>query len=54
MPRRGPRRPQVAFRIDADKLILVDRAAQLVGVNRSEMLRLMVSHALLTGYRPRT
>ena len=46
MSRPGPRRPQVAFRISLEERASVDRWAQVAGINRSDMLRLMIAYAL--------
>jgi predicted DNA binding CopG/RHH family protein len=45
MPRPGPRRPYVALRLDAAALTWVDEQAAARGLNRSQMLRLMLSYA---------
>lgn len=45
MPRPGPRRPYVALRLDAAALAWVDEQAAARGLNRSQMLRLMLSFA---------
>ena len=45
MPRPGPRRPYVALRLDAAALAWVDEQAAARGLNRSQMLRLMLSYA---------
>ena len=45
MPRPGPRRPYVALRLGEDVLAWVDTEAERRGLNRSEMLRLMLDYA---------
>jgi hypothetical protein len=45
MPRPGPRRPYVALRLDPAALAWVDEQAVARGLNRSQMLRLMLSYA---------
>lgn len=45
MPRPGPRRPYVAVRLSAEGLAHIDAEAERRGLNRSEMMRLMLSYA---------
>lgn len=45
MPRPGPRRPYVALRLSQDGLDWIDAEAARRGVNRSEMMRLMLAYA---------
>lgn len=46
MPRPGPRRPLVAFRLGQPDLEALDERAACEAVDRSEMLRRMVAYAL--------
>lgn len=45
MPRPGPRRPYVALRLSQDDLDWIDAEAERKGVNRSEMMRVMLAYA---------
>ena len=48
MPRPGPRRPQVAVRLDTGTLAKLDALAQHWDVTRSDIIRDAVSAYLLT------
>jgi hypothetical protein len=62
MPRPGPRRPLVAFKLDQEAIERVDARALAEGMtirggepNRSELIRLAVEYALAempAGWRP--
>lgn len=55
MPRPGPRRPLVAIRLSDQGIAHVDQRAEAEGVNRSEMIRLMLAFAsakMPKGWRP--
>lgn len=45
MPRPGPRRDYVALRLDVDSLTWINKEAVQRGLNRSEMMRLMMAYA---------
>ncbi len=46
MPRPGPRRPLVAFRLSVEGIEAVDAVAKDRGLTRSEAVRLMIGYAL--------
>lgn len=46
MPRPGPRRPLVAFRLSLEGIEAVDVIAKDRGITRSEAVRLMIGYAL--------
>lgn len=55
MPRPGPRRPVVALRLGDEVTARVDERAEVEGVNRSELVRLLIEHGLSAmpkGWRP--
>lgn len=55
MPRPGPRRPVVALRLGDEVTERVDERAGTEGVNRSEVVRLLIEYGLATmpeGWRP--
>lgn len=56
MPRTGPRRPLVAFKLHQDDIDHIDqRAAEEAGGVRSEMIRRMVAYAqrhMPQGWKP--
>lgn len=57
MPRKGPRRPVTALRLSAEGIAVVDERAEQEGVNRSEMIRIMLIYAeqyMPRGWRPQT
>lgn len=45
MPRTGPRRPAITFRLSDAGLAAVEARAEAAGVKRSEMLRRMLAYA---------
>ena len=45
-PRPGPRRPSVTIRMTADGRAHLDAMAKLEGVNRSEMIRILLAEAV--------
>jgi metal-responsive CopG/Arc/MetJ family transcriptional regulator len=47
MPRPGPRRPLVAIRLSENGIDNIDYLAQARGVTRSEMIRTMLTYAIL-------
>lgn len=50
-PRTGPRRPIVGVRIKTEAVEMIDAMAEAEGVNRSEMIRLLLSEALTARQR---
>lgn len=46
MPRSGPRRVIVGVRLKADAIAYIDTLAEAQGVNRSEMIRLLLAEAV--------
>ncbi len=46
MPRPGPRRPKVTFRVSEDDLRVIDRLAAAAGLERSEMIRQLIALAI--------
>lgn len=46
MPRPGPRRPMIAFRLSDEGVSAVDAVAADRGITRSEAIRLMIGYAL--------
>lgn len=46
MPRPGPRRPLVAFRLSDEGVEAVDAIATERGITRSEAIRIMLGYAL--------
>lgn len=46
MPRSGPRRPLVAVRLSAEGIAYIDKLAKSEGVNRSEMIRILLAEAV--------
>lgn len=53
MPRPGPRRPIVAVRLSEAGIQQVDALAEAEGVNRSEMIRLLLTEAVAARLRKR-
>lgn len=45
MPRPGPRRPLIALRLSEQGIGAIDERAQERGLNRSEMIRVMLAYA---------
>lgn len=55
MPRPGPRRPLVAFRLGREELTALDLLALQEGTDRSELIRRMLAYAaqhMPVGWRP--
>jgi len=52
MPRPGPRRPIVAVRLSEQGIAAVDKLAETEGVNRSEMIRRLLSEAVAARGKP--
>lgn len=46
MPRTGPRRPLVAIRLSEEGIAYIDQLAEQEGVNRSEMIRILLKEAI--------
>lgn len=46
MPRPGPRRPLISFRISESGLRHIDQLAKEAGVGRSEMIRTLLTEAI--------
>lgn len=46
MPRPGPRRPQVAIRLDVEKLARLDAVARHLVMSRSDLIRYAIDKVL--------